>query len=83
MLLVGLHEQHPLPLRINKIESPLKKTAIPLLLKYCLTVCMFPSLGIGSVIIEVGSMISVIVVVIVVVLLVVEEAVSGKVKLLL
>ena len=44
---------------------------------------MLPSLAIGSVIIEVGSMISVMVVVIVVSLLVVEEAVSGKVKLLL
>ena len=44
---------------------------------------MLPSLAIGSVIMEVGSMFSVMVVVIVVALLVVEEAVSGKVQLLL
>ena len=73
MLLLG---QHPHPLRINKIESPLNKTLIPLLLKYCLTVCMLPSLAIGSMIMEVGSMISVMVVVIAVTLLVVEDAVS-------
>ena len=44
---------------------------------------MLPSLVVGSVIMEVGPMLSVMVVVIVVILLVVEEATSGKVQLLL
>ena len=44
---------------------------------------MLPSLAVGSVIIEVGPMLSVMVVVIVVILLVVEEAASGKFQLLL
>ena len=44
---------------------------------------MLPSLVVGPVITEVGSILSVMVVVIVVILLVVEEAASGKFQLLL
>ena len=43
-----------------------------------MTVCLLPSLAIGSVMMEVGPMLSVMVVAIVFTLLVVEEAVSGK-----
>ena len=77
-LLCCFWASNPYFLRINIIKSPLKQTAFPLLFKDCLTVSRLPSPAIGSVMMEVGSMFSVMVVVIVVAL-VVEEDVSVNV----
>ena len=78
-LLCYFWASNPYFLRINIIKSPLKPTAFPLLFKDCLTVSRLPSPAIGSGMMEVGSIFSIMVVVIVVALLVVEEGVSGNI----